>query len=149
MRLSAHFTLAEAVKSQTAVRLGIDNTPPAVVIEATKAVAEHILEPVRAHYGIPIIPTSWFRCPKLNRLIGGKQNSQHVRGEAVDFEVAGVPNVDVARWISNNLEYDQVILEFYDGINPNSGWVHVSYAEHLRRMALTFDGKNYRAGIPA
>lgn len=148
MMLSEHFSLEEGIKSQTALRLGIDNTPPAVVIDAMRKVAENILEPVRDRYGVPFSPSSWFRCPQLNRLIGSKPTSQHITGEAVDFEVPGVPNRDLAHWISVNLSYDQVILECWREGVPGSGWVHASYADRLRGVALTYDGKQYRVGIP-
>ena len=148
MRLSEHFTLAEAMKSQTALRLGIDNTPPSTVLLRLGAVAEYILEPCRRHFGQPIVPSSWYRCPALNRAIGGKESSQHVLGEAVDFEVPGISNVELARYIQDNLPYDQLILEFFDG-SPHSGWVHASYSARHLRQAMVFDGENYTAGLPA
>lgn len=147
MKLSDHFTLAEAVKSQAALRLGIDNTPPAPIIPRLRLVAEHILEPIRARYGVPIVPSSWYRCPALNRAIGGRDTSQHVTGEAVDFEVPGVSNFEVALFLCDRLAFDQMILEFFDGTDPHSGWVHCSYgaAEPVARQeALIFDGKSYR-----
>lgn len=148
MNLSAHFSIAEAMKSQTALRLGIDNAPPDDLIPALRNVAERILEPVRRRYGVPIVPSSWYRSPELNEAIGGKETSQHCKGEAVDFEVPGVSNLELARWIEESLWFDQLILEFYDG-TPHSGWVHCSYVEPRRGIALTFDGKTYRAGLPA
>jgi len=122
MKLSEHFTLAECTKTQ--VRL--PNQPPAEVIENMRAVCEHILEPVREHFGRPVVINSFFRSLGVNRAIKSKDNSQHVKGEAVDFEVPGIPNAEVAEWVRDNLTFDQCILEFYRPGEPSSGWVHVS-----------------------
>lgn len=152
MRLSDHFTLDEATKSQVALRLGIPNTPPSIYYPRLKAVAEKILEPCRAHFGgRPIVPSSWYRCPELNRAIGSSSRSQHIEGFAVDFEVPGVPNIDVAAFIRDELAFDQLILEYYDAEDPNGGWVHCSYVPSgsMRKQALTFDGRGYTAGLPA
>lgn len=145
--LSPHFTLDEAIKSQVASRHGIDNMPPAEAIAAMRKVAENILEPIRARYGRPITPSSWYRCLKLNRILGSRDTSQHVLGEAVDFEVPGVDNLEVAQWIVGNLSFDQLILEFYDGVDPNSGWIHCSYRYPCRGEVLRFDGKTYQSGL--
>jgi len=150
MQLSPHFTLTEACKSQTAIRLRIDNTPPAPAIPCLRLVAEFILESCRVHYDRPIVPSSWYRSLELNAAIGGKATSQHVLGQAVDFEVAGVSNVDLARWMADNIEFDQLILEWFDEVDPSSGWVHASYVSHSknRGQVLRFDGKQYRSGLP-
>lgn len=128
MHLTRNFTLAEMLKSQAADRKGIDNTPadPAIV-EALQAVAVNILQPVRDHFDRAVFVSSGYRCPALNTAIGGSATSQHMRGEAADFEVAGHSNFDVAEWIRDNLEFDQLILEFYTPGDPHSGWVHCSY----------------------
>jgi len=82
--------------------------------------------------------------------IGGSSLSQHTRGEAADFEVPGVPNLEVARWIRDNLVFDQLILEFYRPGQPNSGWVHCSYRiDRARREALTYAGRQYHKGLLA
>lgn len=143
MQLSANFTLEEAVKSQTALRFGIDNTPDGPTIDRMQLVAVHILEPIRTHYGIPITPSSFFRCLELNRKIGSKDNSQHIKGEAVDVEVPGISNFVLATWVKDNLRFDQLILENYTLGVPSSGWVHCSLKEHgNRNEVLTFaDGK--------
>ena len=149
MNLSPHFTLSEASKSQVALRLGIDNTPPPTVIPKLRLVAETILEPCRAKFKKPFSPSSWYRCPELNRAIGSKLTSQHVQGEAVDFEIPGVSNLDVARFIRDELLFDQLILEFFDG-SPDSGWVHCSFTDpYTRNDVLVFDGKRFSAGLPA
>lgn len=140
--LSEHFSYEEAIKSQTALRHGIANHPPDELIPNGIAVCEHILEPVRAHYGVPFSPNSFYRCLQLNRLIGSKDTSQHVTFQAVDFEVPGHSNMEVARWVEANLKFDQLILEMYaDGV-PYSGWVHVSYRDGpLRQQVLTIPAR--------
>lgn len=151
MNLSDNFTLAEAMKSQTAIRNGIDNTPPDEIIPRLKATAQNILQPCRDHYGKSITPSSWYRCLDLNRAVGSKDSSQHRKGEAVDFEVPGVSNHDLAHWINYNLDFDQLILEFHDPSDPSSGWVHCSYVspEENRREVLTIQpGGTLNAGLP-
>ena len=146
--LSQHFSFIEATKSQTGERLGIDNTPSAQVIDCMKATAENILEKVRAHYGRPVIVNSFFRSPRLNAEIGSKPGSQHVTGEAVDFEVPGIDNADVAKWVRDNLTFDQCILEFYTPGKPDSGWVHVSYKpDGCRAQCLTINSKGTVEGL--
>lgn len=127
MRLSSHFTLSEMIFSQTAVRHGIVNMPHNDgAIAALKSLCVHILEPVRTHYGVAITPSSGYRGAVLNKLIKGSRTSQHMVGEAVDFVVPGVSVPSVCDFIRQNLNYDQLIQEFY---NPKtgSGWVHCSY----------------------
>lgn len=150
MQLSPHFTLAEATKSQTAERLGIDNTPPADVIARMMAVCENILEPVRDAFDAPVMINSFYRCEELNKAIGSKPNSQHRTGEAVDFEVPGVGNAEVAQWVRDNLTFDQAILEFYTPGKPSSGWVHVSYKESgCRGECLTINATGALKGLVA
>ena len=127
MQISDHFTLSELTKSSTAERLGIANEPGSMEVENLIMVCDQILEPVRNHYGIPFAPNSGFRGLELNRAIGSSGNSQHVKGEAVDFEVPGISNKEVALWVMENCEFDQLILEFYKEDIPDSGWVHCSY----------------------
>ena len=151
--LSKNFTLTEFTKSQTALRLGIDNTPSEEHLAAAKLLFENVVQPVRDHFG-PTVINSGYRGPALNEAIGGAATSQHCRGEAVDIECPGVPNHEVAEWIQNNLEYDQLILEFYTQGIPDSGWVHVSYIpEGNRKQSLTAvkqDGKTvYLQGLIA
>jgi len=126
-QLTPHFTLAELTVSPTAKRLGLPNTPTAAHIENMKYVCEKILEPVRAHFGKPVQVNSSYRSPAVNKAVGGSPTSQHSNGEAVDFEVPGISNKVVADWVADNLEFDQVILEFYSAKDgANSGWVHAS-----------------------
>ena len=126
MKLSENFTMAEFTKSQTAERKGIDNTPEGDHLEAAKALFENVVQKVRDHFG-PTVINSGYRSPELNEAVGGSSRSQHCKGEAADIEVPGTANGDLARWIADNLDFDQLILEFYTPGIPDSGWVHVSY----------------------
>lgn len=146
--MTPHFKLAEFTKSQIASRLGIDNTPPELVKRRLKALAERILEPVRKHFGRPVRISSGYRCLALNKAIGSKTSSQHVRGEAADFEIPGIPNIEVACWIRDNLEKDQLILEFWEQGDPHAGWIHCSYSENNRNMVLTISRKTTTEGLP-
>jgi len=137
MKLSPHCALSEFVSSQTAARRGIDNTPPADVIARLQLLCQHVLEPVRQRFGKPVVISSGYRSPALNRAVGGSATSQHVKGEAADFEIPGLSNVEVARWMERKLNYDQLILEFYTPGQPNSGWVHVSWRPNYRNEELT------------
>ena len=120
-------------------------------LEAAKLLAEHVLQPVRDHFGITTI-NSGYRGEELNKAVGGSSTSQHCKGQAADIEVPGVSNYDVAKWIEENCDFDQVLLEFYTSGIPDSGWVHVSYnAEGNRKKSLTatkVDGKTvYSLGL--
>lgn len=150
MRLSDNFTLAEFTKSQTATRRGISNKPTAAHQEALRQLCVNVLEPTRAHFGRPIRITSGYRSAELNRAIGGSQTSQHSKGEAADFEIPGVDNRRVAKWIEANLTFDQLILEGASARDPNAGWIHVSYrVDRARKSVLTatFPGPKYTQGI--
>ena len=143
--MSAHFSLSELVRSETATRNGIDNTPGDTEIENLIVTCREILEPVREHYGIPFAPNSGYRCLALNRAIGSSDSSQHVTGNAVDFEIPGIDNKEAALWVMENCDFDQLILEFYKEGRPTSGWVHCSYDEEKehRRSARIFDGSTW------
>ena len=149
MRLSPHFTLQEMTKSQTAQRQGISNIPNKAHVASLQALCREVLEPIRDNFKRPITITSGYRSKELCKAIGSSAKSQHAKGEAADFEIRTIPNIDLAKWIRDNLEFDQLILEFYDGIDPNSGWVHVSYRADgkNRKQCLTYDGKRYAAGL--
>ena len=150
MRLSKHFTLEEMTKSMTAARRGIDNTPGAGEIKNLENVCYEILEPVRAKFDKPITITSGYRSEALCEAIGSKKTSQHARRMAVDFEIMGIPNIKVAYWLINNVDFDQCILEYYKPDDGQAGWIHVSYNEKgaNRKQVLTFDGKKYENGLP-
>jgi uncharacterized protein YcbK (DUF882 family) len=137
MKVSPNFTLAELTKSQTAVRLGINNTPTPEAVDNLRNLCVNVLEPIRAHFKSPIIISSGFRCKALNNAVGGSKTSQHMTGQAADIEVYGKSNWDVLDYIENNLQYDQLIQEFMKQNNPTAGWVHVSYkAEGNRKQFL-------------
>ena len=104
------------------------------------------MEPIRENYGIPFSPNSAYRSPKLNNAVGSSHKSQHLKGQAVDIEIPSIDNYQLAQWIRNNLDFDQLILEFYNG-EPSSGWVHVSFAEENRKQLLTFNGKYWNSGL--
>lgn len=151
MNLSENFKLAEFTRSQTATRLGIDNDPTKAHVDNMRKLCAHILEPLRAHFKRPVRLSSGYRSSALNMRIGGSKSSQHSKGEAADLEVVGVPNIEVAKYIRDNLAFDQLILEGAVRSDPTAGWVHVSYGERHRRDVLTatFTGGkvSYRKGI--
>ena len=126
MKLSANFSLGEMTKSQTATRKGIRNEPSTEHVENLIHLAETVLQPVRNHFGKAVVISSGYRSPALCEAIGSSAKSQHARGEAADFEIPGVDNKELATWISKNCNFDQLILEFYNESDPNSGWVHCS-----------------------
>ena len=132
MKLSKNFSLEEMEKSSTAIRLGIKNKAGAGEIKNLGDLCYEVLEPVRIKFDKPVTITSGYRSEELCEAIGSKKTSQHTTGNATDFEIAGVSNLEVALWIENHCDFDQLILEYYTG-EANSGWIHVSYNE---------DGKN-------
>ena len=146
MMLSKNFSLQEMVKSQTAERKGIDNVPNDQQVEELVKVCVNILQPVRDHYGIPFTVSSGFRSPELCIAVGSNMKSQYAKGQAADFEVPGISNMELAEFIRDNLEFDQLILECYQG--GNTGWVHCSYVHEPRKQLLTYDRSNgYREGL--
>ena len=154
MNLTANFTLAEMTKSETALRHDMANTPGETEIANLKLLAENVLQPVRDHFGKGVKVNSGFRHPEVNAKVGGSKTSDHCQGQAADIEIPGVANADLAQWIVDNLEFRQVILEFYTPGVPDSGWVHVSYvAGDNKKQVLTAtkkDGKTvYLPGLVA
>ena len=137
MKLSANFSLSELTKSETGTRNGISNTPSPLVIEKLQALTDNILQPLRDKFG-PVIVTSGYRSPEINKAIGGSTASHHCFGYAADFEVLNMDNRELAIYIRDELaEFTQLILEFYNG-DPDSGWVHCSYdAADLKCQTLT------------
>lgn len=142
MNLTAHFSLQELTASDTASRLGIDNTPSASIIDKLRITAQG-LERIRSLVGKPLHVNSGYRSPELNRAIGSKDSSQHVAGEAADIICKGMAPADLAQLVADNsvdLGIDQVILEF-------DAWVHVSFTERPRHMVLTIDRDGTRPGL--
>lgn len=134
--ISEHFSLKEMVESQTARRLKIYEqfNPPADVLANLKALADHILEPLREHTG-PIKVNSGYRSPKTNKAVGGAKNSQHLTGEAADIEGIGITNAQLFHKIQElKLPFDQLIWEY--GTSHEPAWVHVSYGPRQRRQVL-------------
>lgn len=143
MKLSDHFTLAELTVSQEAARRGIDNTPSPDTVANLKRTAE-LLEQVRGLLGKPLIVTSGYRSPEVNRAIGGATHSQHMVGQAADFVVPGFGTpIEVARAVASaepEIEFHQLIWEF-------NSWVHISWSDAPRRQVLTIDGRGTREGL--
>jgi len=133
MKLSENFSLDELTKSQEAIRLGIDNTPDDEQVGNLILLCKNILQPIRDHFKIPVSISSGYRSAALCEAVGSSSKSQHTKGQAADFEIFGIANKELADWITNNLEYDQCILEFWNENNPNSGWVHCSYSVNGNR----------------
>ena len=133
MRLSKNFSLKELIRSETATRKGINNNPNEDNIENLQRLCDHVLQPVRDHFGKVVSVSSGFRSPELCVAIGSSVNSQHASGQAADFEIYGLSNKVLADWIHDNLDYDQLILEFHKKEEPNSGWVHCSWIPEGRR----------------
>ena len=146
MQLTEHFTLAEMTVSPTAKRLGLSNTPTPEHIENMRYCCEKILEPVRKHFGRPVQINSSYRSPLVNKAVGGSKTSQHVNGQAIDFEIPGIDNKVVADWIGDNLEFDQVILEFYTSGDKNSGWVHASIKKEGGNRKVRMIASKSKAG---
>jgi len=148
MHLSENLTLKEAVKSLTAVRRGIDNTPTDdAVINNLKAVAKNIFQPIRDEFEHPIAVSSGYRGKELNTAIGGSKNSQHMSGEALDLDAdvfGGLTNADIFYYIKNNLDFDQMIWEFGDEEEPD--WIHVSYRSKERNRNRVLIAKRTSKG---
>jgi hypothetical protein len=137
-QLTANFSLHELSKSETALRMGLDNTPDDEATENLRLLCEKVLQPVRDHYGKGVKVNSAYRSPESNAAVGGSKTSDHCKGMAADIEIPGVANADLAQFIMDNLSYTQLILEFYTPGIPDSGWVHVSFdPNNLKKQELT------------
>ena len=154
MKLSKNFTLKEFTRSQTATRLGLDNTPNEEHLENAKALFENVVQKIRDEHGVTRI-NSGYRGPELNKAVGGSERSQHCHGEAADLECDNIDNFELAKWIRDNLEFDQLILEFYTHGDPRSGWIHITWKRDKslnRNKILTaskVNGKTqYSLGLP-
>lgn len=135
-----YFTIKEMTKSTTAIKRGIPNKPSKEVEASLTALVEKILDPLREAYGKPIIVTSGYRCEKLNKIVGSKPSSQHVKGEAADIKtVADTPEENKKLFdliVKLKLPFDQLINEH------NYDWVHVSFGARHRRQKLKAVRKN-------
>ena len=139
MKLSKNFSLRELTRSDTATRFGIDNSPNDEQLINLTTLAVMVLQPIRDEIGSTTV-NSGLRVLELNRKIGSSDTSQHVKGEAADIECPGFDNLELAQWIRDHLDFDQVILEGYTEGDTNSGWIHVSYRA---------DGKNRKNCLTA
>jgi hypothetical protein len=128
MQLSTNLSLAEVTRSETAKRRGISNMPTPEHIENFKKLAANIFQPIREHFGKPILISSGYRSAELNKAIGGSLSSQHCSGEAIDIDMDGtdITNAQIFNYIKDNLNFDQLINEHPKQGNPD--WVHVSFA---------------------
>ena len=136
--ISEHISYKEGTYSATATRREIDNIPNNEQLDNMEIIAEKVFEPLREWVGGPIKINSFFRCPELNKAIGGSSKSQHCQGQAIDIDdtFGVVANSEMYHYIKDNLDVDQLIWEFGDDDNPN--WVHVSYVseDSNRRRCL-------------
>ena len=133
MNLTENFSLNELTKSQTAERKGINNTPSTEHQENLKSLCTSILQPIRDHFSRVVSVSSGYRSVELCVAIGSSTGSQHAKGQAADFEIFGISNKELADYINENLDYDQLILEYWKEEDPNSGWVHCSYKSEGNR----------------
>lgn len=149
MNLSTHFALAEFEVTHT----GLPNDVPPGLIPNLQALCEKVLEPIRAHFGAVTI-NSGYRAPAVNAAVGGAPTSQHTKGEAADIEVPGHSNFEVATWIRDHVQFDQMILEAYHPGVPSSGWVHCSWSRahpprlSILTMTMAAHGPVYTPGLP-
>ena len=138
MKLSKYVSLAEATRSDTAKRKGIDNSPTAEHLENLKVISEEVFDKVREYFGVPLFISSGYRSAALNKAIGGSATSDHNLGRALDLDQDGhgngVTNADVFNYIKSNLDFDQLIWEF--GTDKNPDWVHVGYRKGANRKQI-------------
>ena len=143
--ISKHISYKEGVYSITATRRGINNDPNDEQLNNMELLAEKVFEPLRKWVGGPIKINSFFRCPELNKAIGGSSKSQHCHGQAIDIDdtYGKVANSEMYHYIKENLDFDQMIWEFGDDDNPN--WVHISYVseeDNRKRCLRAYRGNN-------
>ena len=148
--MTKHFSINELTKSMTATRLGINNIPSHSELANLTILVGVLLQPFRDYLGKPLRVNSGYRSPALNKAIGGSANSQHCKGQAVDFECPDIldnmklANIFLKFSMDNKVQFDQIILECYDKKVKGSGWIHVSYvSKNNRNRRLLYDGKNY------
>ena len=143
-KISEHISYKEGIKSNTATRLGIKNTPDDYQITNMVNIGVNVFEPLRKYVGGPIRINSFYRCEKLNRAIGGSSRSQHCEGRAIDLDdtLGHKTNAEMYKYIKDNLSFDQLIWEFGDDTNPD--WIHVSYVhpDENRKRCLRAERTN-------
>ena len=141
MRLSNNFSLEELCASSVAKKHNIKNQPTKEAIEALGCLVQNLLQPLRDKLRRPIVVTSGYRCPELNKLVGGAKNSQHVLGQAVDIQVSGMTPRTLAEFVTRSgLVFDQMIVEEVG----NTSWLHLSYTRKFnRKERLLYRGGKY------
>lgn len=146
MQLSPHFTLEEFTRS--VAHPDIPNVPSSGEIVKLRLLCDNILEQIRTNFGKPVTVLSGYRSKALNDAVGGAETSQHLRGEAADIEVYGVPNRDLWTYIVTHLNFDQCIAEKLSMSDGSAGWVHVSFKFPVgRKDALSFTNGTYKHGL--
>ena len=137
-QLTKNFSLSEMTKSETALRHGLENKPGPDELNNLLQLCANVLQPIRDHFQKGVKVNSGYRSPEVNAKVGGSRTSDHCRGMAADIEIPGIPNATLASWIEKNMQFTQLILEFYTPGVPDSGWVHVSYdPANLKKQVLT------------
>ena len=125
--MNLNFSISELCKSDKAKQNGINNTPNLACVDNMLNLIFYCLQPVRNLLNKPVIISSGFRCPELNKLVGGATNSQHLHGKAADFKVQGMTIQQTINFIlKSNIEYDQLINEY-------DKWVHISFSKGNNR----------------
>lgn len=146
MMLTKNLSLAEVIKSATAIKFGLKNEPNEQQLANLVAIAENVFQPVREYFGVPIMVTSGFRGQALNDIIHGSPSSQHCKGQALDLDAdyfGKITNAEIFHYIKDHLDYDQLIWEF--GNNEEPAWVHVSYVseeENRKQLLVAYKGHN-------
>ena len=147
--LSEHLDLFTMCQSETAERLGIHNMPQDnKVLENLTQLCVNVLSPAIVHFDLPLFVTSGYRCPQLNAEVGGLVDSRHLFGQAADILMGGIRNDQLGKWIIENTDFDEVILEKFDPSCSEYGWIHASYNEGKNRNRVTtFDGRIFHEGF--
>jgi zinc D-Ala-D-Ala carboxypeptidase len=141
-KISANISFKEATVSETATKLGIDNTPTEEHLEAMVTVAEKIFQPLREWCEHPIRINSMYRSEALNKALGGSKTSQHRLGQALDLDSLGSKsNADLFNWVAENLNFDQLIWEFG---NDDPKWIHISYVSDDTNRNQKLKATNHR-----
>ena len=141
MQLSKDFWLNEFLISQTAKRLGLDNSPTKQVIDNLKLLATEVLQPIRDKIGRPIIVTSGYRSPSVNRAVGGSRTSQHMSGQAADIICPGMPAIELCMYAEKQVVFDQLIYEF-------DSWCHISFVKgQNRKHVFTINRTGNKPGL--
>jgi len=151
MWISEHISYREAVRSDTAKRMGLDNVPSAEQLKRITTLCKKVFEPLREYTGTPIYISSCFRSPALNKIIGGAKNSQHLANNGAAFDLdaqvfGGTTNREIGDYIRKNLEFDQLIYEDWDSEFGDYAWIHCSYNEKNRNEVLVMKRINGKVG---